>query len=128
MIYKNFIITLIIATIAHSEAGETYNKLIEKIKYEKDSINVLYVNSDDSSKNKIVKETRFYLLSIIKDSLFSYWYGTPWDFCGTTRVPKQGKIACGYFVTAILNDAGFKVPIKWAQLASEDMIFKIFTR
>jgi hypothetical protein len=32
----------------------------------------------------------------------------------------------GYFVTAILSDAGFKIPrVKWAQSASEPVIVKI---
>jgi hypothetical protein len=54
------------------------------------------------------------------------WYGTPWDFNGTTRTPGQGTIACGYFVTTLLRDAGFLIPrVKWAQLAAEPMILKI---
>src|SRR5215213_4309464 len=54
------------------------------------------------------------------------WYGTPWDFNGTTRTPGQGQIACGYFVTTVLRDAGFLIPrVKWAQLAAEPMILKI---
>ena len=37
------------------------------------------------------------------------WLGTPWDFNGTAEAPGSGKIACGYFVSTVLKDAGFKV-------------------
>jgi len=38
-----------------------------------------------------------------------YWYGTGWSFGGHTSVPKEGKIACGYFVSTTLNDMGLKL-------------------
>ena len=52
------------------------------------------------------------------------WIGTPWDFNGITETPGQGKIACGYFVTTVLRDAGIKdiARIKLAQAASQDII------
>jgi hypothetical protein len=37
------------------------------------------------------------------------WLGTPWDFNGTAAKPGGGKIACGYFVSTVLMDAGFQV-------------------
>lgn len=37
------------------------------------------------------------------------WLGTPWDFNGTAAKPGGGRIACGYFVSTVLMDAGFKV-------------------
>jgi hypothetical protein len=68
--------------------------------------------------------------TIVEDALINRflpaWYGTPWDFNGTTRTPGQGVIACGYFITTVLRDAGFLIPrVKWAQLAAEPMILKI---
>lgn len=63
------------------------------------------------------------LITNIRDSLFTCWLGTPWDFYGTTEEPNKGKIACGYFVTTILRDIGVPVNrIKHAQCASEEMI------
>lgn len=51
------------------------------------------------------------------------WYGTPWDFNGTSEIPQEGSIACGYFVTTILRDAGYPIQrVKLAQCASEQMI------
>ncbi len=59
----------------------------------------------------------------IVDSIIPYWYGTKWNFYGTTEEPNKGTIACGYFVTTVLRDAGLHINrIKLAQAASEEMI------
>jgi hypothetical protein len=51
------------------------------------------------------------------------WDGTPWDFNGTTQVPGEGFIACGYYVSTLLRDAGFRVErIRLAQQASEYIV------
>jgi len=52
-----------------------------------------------------------------------YWQGTAWSFHGTSQIPQQGSIACGYFVTTILDDIGLKVQrAKLAQQTSENII------
>lgn len=62
----------------------------------------------------------------IVDSIIPYWYGTKWNFYGTTEVPQAGSIACGYFVTTILRDAGLNINrIKLAQAPSEEMMKKV---
>lgn len=59
----------------------------------------------------------------ITQKVFPYWYGTKWDFNGTTEMPQEGSIACGYFVTTTLRDMGFPINrVKMAQCASEEMI------
>jgi hypothetical protein len=45
------------------------------------------------------------------------WLGTPWDFNGTAHEPGGGKVACGYFVSSVMQDAGFVV--EWAPLAQQ---------
>ncbi len=82
-----------------------------------------YVQSSDSAeKEKIIEQSREYLFKVFVDSLLPYWYGTPWDFNGVTREPGKGSIACGSFVVFTLQDAGFKIPTKLLQLASEKII------
>lgn len=62
-------------------------------------------------------------------SIFPYWYGTPWDFNGITQIPNEGSIACGYFVTTVLRDAGVNINrVKMAQCASEQMINSLTQR
>lgn len=68
-------------------------------------------------------ENKLRLINFISDSLLPCWYGTPWDFNGTTQIPQQGKIACGYFVTTTLRDGGLTIDrIKLAQCASEQLV------
>jgi len=43
------------------------------------------------------------------NKIIPYWYGTPWSFEGHTTVPRQGEIACGYFISTTLSDMGIKL-------------------
>lgn len=94
------------------------------------SIHCNYFKYKNDCKNLVIKyqaapdrETKQALLKFIRDSLFTCWLGTPWDFNGTTEEPGNGKIACGYFVTTVLRDMGVKVNrIQHAQCPSEEMI------
>lgn len=81
---------------------------------------------DGSNKDSVITIAQGYLFEKIVDKIFPSWYNTKWSFNGTTTVPKKGSIACGYFVTTVLEDAGFKIPrVKWARLPSETMILKL---
>lgn len=78
---------------------------------------------------KVSKEKRNYdllekrFVSTIVDSIFPYWYGTSWDFNGTTQTPGKGSIACGYFVSTVLRDAGIQLNrVKLGQSASQVFI------
>jgi hypothetical protein len=68
-------------------------------------------------------EASLLLRRAVVGELAPHWYGTPWAFHGTTQVPGEGSIACGYFVTTLLRDAGLDLPrVRLAQVASETMI------
>jgi hypothetical protein len=74
--------------------------------------NKLSINQKENLFTKAVTET-----------IIPGWIGTKWDFNGTTETPQQGSIACGYFVTTVLRDAGLPIArVKLAQYASEQMI------
>jgi hypothetical protein len=76
---------------------------------------------------RILSKARSLFVSSAADNLFPYWYGTPWDFNGTTEEPGKGKIACGYFVTTVLRDIGLRVErTRMAQQPSE-LIIKSLT-
>lgn len=80
---------------------------------------------------EINKRTGTYLaekkfISFLTDSLLPCWYGTPWDFNGTTQIPGEGNIACGYFVTTTLRDAGMKINrVKLAQCVSQNLLWDL---
>jgi len=107
-------------------AKKDYPTLLSEILLKQDEFKKAYNNSSAEGKKAIIEEARTYLFDAIVTDVFPQWYGTQWDFNGTTRTPKDGKIACGYFVTNVLTDVGFNIPrIKWAQSASEVFIKRL---
>lgn len=69
--------------------------------------------------NEARQEARTTLLAYLENSAFPAWEGTTWDFYGTTTTPREGKIACGYYVTTVLEQAGFRLKrVLLAQQAS----------
>lgn len=74
--------------------------------------------------NMTEKQDRFF--TYINTDIPNYWIGTKWDFNGTTQQPKTGTIACGYFVTTILDDFGIKLKRTYlAQQVSSVMISEL---
>lgn len=68
-------------------------------------------------------EKKRIMITAIAETIVPNWIGTKWDFNGTSEEPQKGTVACGYFVTTILRDAGFQIArTKLAQCASEQMI------
>lgn len=75
------------------------------------------------AKKEVLSRARAIAHRAIVEDLFPPWYGTEWDFYGTSQTPGEGTIACGYFVSTVLRDAGFKVErIRLAQQASEKIV------
>lgn len=63
------------------------------------------------------------LLDYVDEVAFPSWSGTQWAFYGTTTTPREGAIACGYFVTTVLEQASFKLErVKLAQQASAYLV------
>ena len=73
-----------------------------------------------------IKEKEKVFTASITETIVPAWIGTQWAYSGTTEVPQKGSIACGYFVTTVLRDAGLPLArIRLAQCASEEMIKKL---
>ncbi|GHH04490.1 hypothetical protein [Comamonas sp. JC664] len=69
------------------------------------------------------EEARATVLEAITRQLMPAWYGTPWEFYGDSQTPGTGSIACGYFVSTVLRDAGFRVErIQMAQQRAEYIV------
>ncbi|GHC54065.1 hypothetical protein GCM10007100_20480 [Roseibacillus persicicus] len=83
---------------------------------------------DEEERRKIEDEARV-LLEGVMPALMQCWLGTPWDFNGTSETPGEGTIACGYFVSTVLRDAGFRVErFRLAQQASQNIIATFLPR
>jgi hypothetical protein len=102
-------------------AQNNYLSKIDSIKTERQNLAKEYRNS--SNKKIVIEKARKAFVSSIYKDIFPEWYGTDWNFYGTTQTPKVGQIACGYFVSTVLRDAGAKVQrVSMAQQASENII------
>ncbi len=72
---------------------------------------------------EVRQEARARLTQSIRDDLIPHWLGTPWTFEGQSQVPGEGTIACGYFVSTVLEDAALEVErVKMAQQMSEYIV------
>ncbi len=82
-----------------------------------------YQSSEGDETRQLVLEDTRKLLETVLPEMMRCWLGTPWDFNGISETPGEGNIACGYFVSTILRDAGFSVSrIKLAQQPSQHIL------
>jgi hypothetical protein len=107
-------------------SNQSYAEKLKSIEKERQKLAAEYRQS--ANKKVVLEKAQKVLVSSIYNQIFPAWYGTDWDFYGTTEIPKEGKIACGYFVTTVLRDAGVKVQrVSLAQQASENIIKSLTT-
>jgi len=107
--------------------SRSYNEVRAGIEAERIALSSRYRKATNpAQKVEIINRARDALTQSISTELFPFWYGTAWDFNGTTETPGQGKIACGYFVSTVLRDSGLRVErAKLAQQASENIILSL---
>lgn len=119
------IIVLILLFQISTANLSNYNQILKEIKNNQLKLRDAYIGASPNTQDSLLQVARTYITTKLVKDIFPAWYGTPWDFYGTTYWPKKGKIACGYFVTTTLVHCGFKIPrYKWAQLAAENIIKK----
>lgn len=105
-----------------------YKDTLAKLEAERLRLASRFQTASSVERPAVIAEARTLLTRSIYDDVFPAWYGTPWDFNGTSEIPRQGKIACGYFVSTVLRDAGWKVQrVRLAQQASENIILSLTT-
>lgn len=104
--------------------SQDYRETVVKIRQERETLARQYQAT--TKKAGIIEQARETFVHSIESNIFPFWYETEWDFYGTTEIPKEGKIACGYFVTTVLRDAGLRVErARLAQQASEKIILSL---
>lgn len=107
------LILLLIITVSN------YSSTKQKIEKERETLKVEYTKQ--ASKAQPLEEARKQLTEYLYQDIFNHWYTTKWSFEGHTETPKQGTIACGYFVSTTLRDVGFNINrYKLAQKSPED--------
>lgn len=113
-----------LARMSDTEVNDKYRSICANLEKARAGFSVeLKKATTDAAKKSLYARARKLLITTLSDSLFVCWYGTEWDYNGTTTTPRNGSIACGYFVTTLIRDAGFVIPrTKLAQCASQSMI------
>lgn len=120
---------LLVLLVTSVLAPSDYPALKQRIEDRRLAFAFAYQAADSVTRATIIDSARSYLFDRITLDILPAWYGTPWDFNGTTRTPGTGTIACGYFVNTVLQDAGFRIPrIKWSQMAAEPITVKLSHR
>lgn len=106
-----------------------YKDAVARLEAERVALASRYREAPSSvQRAEIIDQARSVVTHSIYAEIFPSWYGTVWDFYGTTEVPQQGTIACGYFVSTVLRDAGWRVQrARLAQQASENIILSLTT-
>src|SRR5687767_2354556 len=106
---------------------KSYKEALAKIDAERSALASEFQQaSSQAKKNEVIDRARKVITQSVVNDLFPFWYGTDWDFSGVTETPNQGKIACGYFVSTLLRDAGWKLErARLAQQASENIILSL---
>ncbi|MBL7977921.1 MAG: hypothetical protein JNN12_06235 [Bacteroidetes Order II. Incertae sedis bacterium] len=101
-----------------------YQKTIQEIFRERDDIRMQYKTAFiEAQRDDAIDVASQTLTQNIESRIWPYWLGTAYDFNGNTRTPGKGKIACGYFVTTVLYDAGIPIDRNTlAQVASEKLV------
>lgn len=104
------------------EHQRKYNLLRDSI-YRQRKVFRADFHQNTNNNQKVLAEAGYYLADKLPNRLFPFWYGTSWDFNGTSECPLTGNIACGYFVSTTLKHAGFAVQkVKLAQQPASNII------
>lgn len=88
---------------------KTYSTLKKDLARWHKDLSGRYANARTAEQKTQVEHDARVALEYFLPAMMHCWLGTPWDFNGTAPAPGQGKIACGYFVSTVLTDAGFRV-------------------
>ena len=103
--------------------SETYETLKESLAEWRAQLAQRHASANsDAARREVLDDARVLLESTLP-AMMRCWLGTPWDFDGIASGPGGDGIACGYFVSTVLRDAGFRVHrYRLAQQPSENIM------
>jgi len=102
---------------------ERYEVLVGELRRWREDLSGDYKKARTGEEREAVEHDARIVLELVMPEMMRCWLGTGYDFNGTAEKPGEGKIACGYFVSTVLRDAGFKVNrYKLAQQPSENIM------
>lgn len=101
----------------------SYNVLCEQLRVWRVELAERHKQAKTAEAKAAIENEARIVLEHVLPAMMRCWIGTKWDFNGTAAKPGEGKIACGYFVSTVLRDAGLEVNrFRLAQQASSNII------
>jgi len=86
---------------------EVYAVLIDQLESQREQLKQDYLSAGTDAKKQEILGHASYVLEETLPQMMRCWLGHPYDFNGTATIPgEEKKIACGYFVSVIMRDAG----------------------
>ncbi|MGC4113079.1 MAG: hypothetical protein QM765_11880 [Myxococcales bacterium] len=111
------------ALSAEPDAATRYADALARLEKDRAELAAQYQKGKAKERPEVLSRARDRLSRALDEELVPAWYGTPWEFYGVSETPGSGAIACGYFVSTVLRDAGLRVErVRMAQQASEYIV------
>ncbi len=103
--------------------AERYATLVSELERWRGDLRKAHSKARTAEEKAAVEKDARVILELVMPEMMRCWLGTPYDFNGTAEKPGGGKVACGYFVSTVIRDAGFRVDrYKLAQQPSENIL------
>lgn len=93
----------------HEPDRETYDVMKLDLERWRKKLHDKHRKARTEEARRVVESDARVLLESVLPEMMRCWLGTPWDFNGTAAGPGKDPVACGYFVSTVLHDAGFRV-------------------
>jgi len=103
------LLTFFIFSTVNQNTKSDYSIAKNKIETQRKTIKANYLKASAQEKKALLQSTKQVITKNLTSTIIPFWYGTKWSFDGYTAIPKEGEIACGYFVSTTLSHAGFKL-------------------
>jgi hypothetical protein len=102
---------------------ERYEVLVAELQRWRKNLAQEYAKARTAEQRSAVERDARVIMELIMPEMMRCWVGTPYDFNGTGEKPGKDRIACGYYVSTLIRDAGFRVDrYKLAQQPSENIM------
>lgn len=99
------------------DIAERYALSVERLSSQREALAAALSTASDDA--EVLGRARTALVRALADELLPAWSGTPWSMQGTATHPGEDSIACGYFVSTVLRDAGLDLNrVKFGQAAA----------
>jgi hypothetical protein len=103
--------------------AERYATLVSELERWRGDLRKAHAQARTPEEKAAVEKDARVILELVMPEMMRCWLGTPYDFNGTAERPGGGKVACGYFVSTVIRDAGFRVDrYKLAQQPSGNIL------